>query len=266
MPEANVKAADAGAAPATGFWRPLKIKIANRILMAFALLGLGQWAFYGIFRCPFIVPYVQCQNCPVVTCHGRIFSVFWGFWGGMLLLAIMFGRAFCGWFCPGGTVNRVLGAASRIRLNKDGLWSRVLPWLKYVTLAVCLFLVFAMLQPRVNVPIRVGDPVMAVEQTFQFADPVWIARTVLIVALFLLGVLIPAAWCKFACPGGGALELVKRFSIFRVFKTDKCNDCDKCRTVCYMDTRPEETNCTNCGDCVDSCPQECIGLGRKPQS
>lgn len=250
----------------TGFWRPLKIKIVNRVLMAMTFLGLGQWAYYGIFRCPFIVPYVQCQNCPVVTCHGRLFSMFWGVWGGILVLTIMFGRAFCGWFCPGGTVSRILGAASKLRLNPKGVWEKVLPWGKYVLLAVSLYLAFAMLQPRVNVPIRVGDTFMAIDQTFQFADPIWIARTVFILAVFLLGVLLPAAWCKYACPGGGLFELAKRFSIFKVFKTAKCNDCDQCRAVCYMGTRPEETNCTNCGDCVASCPQDCIGIGRKPQS
>ena len=269
MPDDNVTAAMAAdAAPATGIRQSLKtriVNIANRVLMVITLFGLGQWSFYGIFRCPFIVPYVQCQNCPVVTCHGRIFSVFWGFWGGLLVLAILMGRAFCGWLCPGGAVSRVLGFFSRFEFTKGGFCDKVLPWIKYLTLAVCLFLVFAMLQPRVNVPIRVGDPIMAVKQTFEFAEPVWIARTVLILALFALGILIPSAWCKFVCPCGGALELIKRFSIFRVFKTGKCDDCGKCQTACYMNTRPDETNCTDCGDCIGACPQDCIGLGRKPR-
>ena len=73
------------------------------------------------------------------------------------------------------------------------------------------------------------------------------------------------AWCRFACPAGGLLEFVKRFSLFRVYKTTACTDCDKCRRACYMDTRPEETNCTNCGDCLNACPQRCIGIGRKPR-
>ena len=253
-------------ATGVGFWRPLKIKIVNRLLMLFTFFGLGQWAFYGIFRCPFIIPYVQCQNCPIITCHGRIFSMFWGFWGGLVILAIFTGRAFCGWFCPGGTVNRILGSVSRLRLKSGGLWDRILPWGKYLLLAVSLVLAFAALQPRVNVPIRVGAFFPAVKQTFEFAEPAWIVRTVLILALFALGILLPAAWCRFFCPGGGALELIRRFSIFRVFKTAACDDCDKCRHTCYMATRPEETNCTNCGDCIESCPNECIGIGRKPKS
>lgn len=266
MPDNLAADAPATGAPATGFWRPLKTRAVSRAVMFLTLLGLGQWAFYGIFRCPFIIPYVQCQNCPVVTCHGRILNLFWGFWGGMLLLAVLLGRSFCGWFCPGGTVNRVLGSLSKLRLRPGGLPARLLPYGKYVFLALALYLVFMMLQPRVNVPIRVGEFFPAVAQTFEFAEPVWIARTLFIVGVLLLGVALPAAWCKWVCPAGGALELVKRFSLFRVFKTEACDDCDQCRKACYMDTRPEETDCTNCGDCIGSCPQECIGLGRKPQS
>ena len=245
-------------------WRP-KTKFLNRVLMAISIFGIGQWAFYGIFRCPFIVPYVQCQNCPIVTCHGRIFNLFWGFWGGLFFLTLFFGRAFCGWLCPGGTVNRLLGSFSKLRFKPGSLPERTLPWGKYLALTICLYLVFMVLQPRVNVPIRVGEFFLAVRQTFQFAEPVWIARTIAVLAIVALGIILPAAWCRYACPTGGLLELAGRFSLFRVFKTSHCNDCDKCRKVCYLNTRPEEVNCTNCGDCIESCPQKCIGVGRNSE-
>ena len=255
-----------GAAASEGIWRPLKIKLINRLIMGVSLVGLGQWAFYGIFRCPFIVPYVQCQNCPVVTCHGRIFNLFWGFWGGLFLLTIVFGRAFCGWLCPGGTVNRILGSFSKVRLKPSNWPARILPWGKYLVLAGCFYLIFLVLQPRVNVPIRVGGFFLAVGQTFQFADRIWVARTLIVLGVFAVGLILPVAWCRFVCPTGGLLEALGRFSIFRVFKTSRCNNCDLCRRVCYVDTRPEETNCTNCGDCLPACPQKCIGIGRNPEA
>ena len=34
--------------------------------------------------------------------------MFWGFWGVWLGVAVLFGKAFCGWLCPGHLVNRVL--------------------------------------------------------------------------------------------------------------------------------------------------------------
>ena len=243
-------------------WQP-KTRILNRLLHAVMLAGIGQWSFYGIFRCPFIVPYINCQNCPVITCHGSIFSLFWGFWAGWVVLIALFGRAFCGWLCPGGALNRLMGIFARLRPQRENLMQRLLPWGKYLGLALSLQVLLAMNQPRVNIPIRVGEFFPAIAQTWDFAQPVWMVRTACILALVALGLVLPAAWCRFACPTGGVLEALRRFSLFRVRKTGACNDCDACKHACYMDTRPEEANCTNCGDCIPSCPQRCIGIGRK---
>ena len=85
-------AGDRTKARGIGRWR--------RLVQIAALAVMGQWSFYGIFRCPFIVPYVSCQNCPVLTCHGRLFTLFNGVWLLIPASAILFGRAFCGWACP----------------------------------------------------------------------------------------------------------------------------------------------------------------------
>lgn len=249
--------------PPKKLWRP-KTRIVNRLAHMAMLAVIGQWSFYGIFRCPFIVPYINCRNCPVITCHGRIFSLFWGFWIGWVALAGIFGRAFCGWLCPGGLANRILGAFSRLRLKRDNPAQTPLLWGKYLGLVLALWVILQMNQPRVNIPIRVGEFFPAVLQTWNFAQPVWVVRTTFVLAVLAAGLVLPAAWCRVACPTGGALEPVRRFGLFRIFRTDACNDCDLCKRACYMDTRPEESNCTNCGDCIHSCPQKCIGLGRKP--
>ena len=80
--------------------KTLPLTALRRLTQAVFLGVLGQWSFYGIFRCPFLVPYVSCQNCPVITCHGRIFTMFWGFWLLLPLSVLLVGRAFCGWACP----------------------------------------------------------------------------------------------------------------------------------------------------------------------
>ncbi len=245
--------------------RARAVRLWNRAAQAVMLLVIGQWSFYGIFRCPFVVPYISCQNCPVVACHGRLFTMFWGVWAGWLALAALFGRAFCGWACPGGTVNRLLGFFAPLRLKPGGLAARLLPFGKYGGLALALWAYFVLGQPRVNVPIRTGEFFGAVALTFEHAMPLWLVRTWTVVGILSLGVAVSAAWCRFACPAGGVLDVVRRFAPFSVYKTDACNGCDKCRRVCYMATRPGETNCTNCGDCLDSCPQDCIGMGRKPR-
>lgn len=236
-----------------------------RRLTQFAMLGvLGQWSFYGIFRCPFIVPYVSCQNCPVVTCHGRLLSMFWGFWLLLPASALLFGRAFCGWACPGGLANQLLGILAPVQLRSRGLPNRMAPWGKYLGLALALYVWLVFGQPRVNVPIRVGEFLPAAALTFEHAFPLWLYRTGFVLGCLALGLILGSAWCRFACPTGGALDLLGRFSLFKVYKTPACNDCDRCRRDCHMGARPEETNCTNCGDCLDCCPQGAIGVGRKP--
>jgi ferredoxin-type protein NapH len=79
----------------------------------------------------------------------------------------------------------------------------------------------------------------------------------------VLGLVVANAWCRFACPSGGLLELFKGISIFKFYKTSDCNDCNRCLQLCELGTRPAEVNCTNCGDCLDACPQDAIRFGRK---
>lgn len=247
--------------------KPVSMRLTwwRRLTQVAALAVMGQWSFYGIFRCPFIVPYVSCQNCPVVTCHGRLFTMFWGFWLLLPLSVLLFGRAFCGWACPGGLANQLLGKMAPLRLRARNALTRLAPYGKYLGLAVALWAYFVLGQPRVNVPIRVGDFFGAVGLTFEHAFPLWLWRTFFVLGFLALGLAVANAWCRFACPAGGVLDAVKGVSLFKVYKTSACNGCDKCLRVCHMGTRPEETNCTNCGDCLDSCPTDAIGLGRKPK-
>jgi len=235
----------------------------RRLSQLAGLAILGQWSFYGIFRCPFLVPYVSCQNCPVITCHGRLFTMFWGFWLLLPLSVLLFGRAFCGWACPGGLVNQLLGKLAWFKLRIRNRFTRLAPGGAYLGLAVSLYIWMVMRQPRSNIPIRVGEFFPAVALTFEHAGTLWLVRSFLVFGFLALGLLLANAWCRFACPTGGLLELVKRGSLFKVYRTDQCGDCDKCLQVCEMGTRPEAANCTNCGDCLGSCPNGAIRIGRK---
>ena len=228
-----------------------------------AMLGLlGQWALYGIIRCPFPVPFVDCQNCPVITCWGRITTLFWGFWLALPLTVLLFGRAFCGWLCPGGLLNQMLGRIAPLKLRSNSPLIRFSSWGTVLGLVVALALWLGLDNPRWMVPIRVGEFQQAVMLSFEHAGLNWLIRTGVLLAFIVAGLVAANLWCRVACPTGGMLELLKRFSLFKVYKTPECNDCDKCRTVCEMGTRPAEQNCTNCADCVGSCPVNVIKIGK----
>ncbi|NLD37221.1 MAG: 4Fe-4S binding protein [Desulfatiglans sp.] len=229
-------------------------------LIFFAIMG--QWSFYGIFRCPFIVPYVSCQNCPVVTCHGRLLTMFWGFWLLLPVSVILFGRAFCGWACPGGFVNQIFGIISPIKLRIKNTLTKTAPWFKYVALLLALYGYYVMAQPRVNVPIRIGEFINSISLTFEHANTIWLVRTFIVIGFIVVGLVIGNLWCRFLCPTGGILDALKGISLFKVYKTSACNDCNKCLKICEMGTRPAETNCNNCCDCISVCPQDAIKTGR----
>lgn len=238
-----------------------------RRLTQLAMIGvIGQWSFYGIFRCPFLVPYISCQNCPVITCHGRLLSMFWGFWLLLPLSVLLFGRAFCGWACPGGLLNQVLGKIAPFKLRIRNGVTRFLPHAQYLGLAVALYFYFALGQPRADIPIRVGEFFNAVVLTFEHAGQLWIIRTFFVIGFLVLGLLVANAWCRFACPTGSLLEALKHAALFRFYKTQQCNDCNLCLKACEMGTRPDELNCTNCGDCLSACPSDAIRFGRKRSS
>jgi ferredoxin-type protein NapH len=188
--------------------------------------------------------------------------MFWGFWLLLPLSVLVFGRAFCGWACPGGFVNQLLGTLAPLKLRIRNAFTRAVPYFKYLGLALALYVWWIWGQPRENVPIRIGEFFSSIALTFEHAHLVWLVRTFFVLGFLALGLLLANAWCRFACPTGGILELLKRVSWFKVYKNEKCNDCNECMRICEMGTRPAEAECTNCCDCLHICPQDAIKIGR----
>ncbi|GAB6906951.1 4Fe-4S ferredoxin iron-sulfur binding domain-containing protein [Desulfosarcina cetonica] len=236
---ASINTAGAAASPTKAGSR--RLTVWRRLTQTAMLVVMGQWSFYGIFRCPFIVPYVSCQNCPVLTCHGRLFSMFWGFWLLLPVSVLLFGRAFCGWACPGGLVVQLSAKLAPLKLRVRNWATRLLPWGKYLALAGVLAVWLGLGQPREAIPIRVGEFFASVRLTFEHANTVWLVRTGIVLGMLVIGFLVAGAWCRFACPTGGLLDAIKGISLFKIYKTSACNDCGKCLRVCHMGTRPAET-------------------------
>jgi polyferredoxin len=239
-----------------------RLTVIRRTTQGAMLLVLGQWSFYGLFRCPFAVPFVGCQSCPVITCWGRITGLFWGFWIALPLIGALFGRAFCGWGCPGGLVSQLLGKVAPFKAGGRTIFNRIASYGKYPALLTTLVLWLVLDNPRWAVPIRVGEIINSIQLTFEHADISWLIRTFTILGFAATGLMVSNIWCRFACPTGGLLELFNRMAIFKFHRTEQCNDCKVCRNSCEMFTGPGEANCTNCGDCQSVCPLNAIQFGR----
>lgn len=228
------------------------------------LLVIGEFSFYGIFRCPFAVPYVSCAACPVVQCPGRRMA--YPFWIALGISTIFFGRAFCGWACPGGLVSGLLSSLLKIGKKIRKSIDAKLLLLKYPALATSLVFWLYLSNPRWAVPIRTGEFWNSVILTFQHADNLWLIRTLYILAFIALGGILGNLWCRYLCPAGGALEAFRRLGLFQVRRSNHCDDCGLCSKACEMNTEPESHNCTNCGDCLKSCPSNALYFGRKKAS
>jgi ferredoxin-type protein NapH len=174
---------------------------------------------------------------------------------------IDFGKAFCGWACPGGLINQLFGILAPIKLRFKILVTPIAPYFKHLALLLKLYVYFIMGRPMNAVPVRNGDFFESVLLTFAHADLLWLVRTFIVLGIVALGLIIANAWCRYACPAGGLLEILKSISIFRVYRTDACNACDKCIKICHMGTYPAESNCTNRLDCVSVCPQDAKKIG-----
>ncbi len=225
---------------------------------------LGEFAFYGIFRCPFAVPYVGCTHCPVVQCPGRKWWI--PVWIGILASALVFGRAFCGWACPAGFLADLLGKAALLKGRLKGMADKALSAGKYPVLAASLIVFFALNNPRWAVPIRTGDFFGSVKLTFEHADAWWLWRAAVVLAAIGLGVVVSHLWCRYLCPTGGLLEIFNRFAPLKYRMTASCDNCDKCREACPVESRPAETNCNNCGACAAVCPVDAVQFGTRPKA
>jgi len=210
----------------------------------------------------------------------------------VIVLTIVFGRFFCGWLCPFGTLHHFVGylanrkktAAQRIRLNKY----RKAQCIKYLILIVLLFMAAF---PSLGVTLQTGllDPIGLVSRSFnllllpildrsvnfisvsaRFYEGAWLIMSVFLTAV-LLNLVIPRFYCRFVCPLGALLGIISRFAIWRVGqKEGECSDCKLCEKSCEGGCEPggkiRISECVLCFNCLDDCKHELISYQNRPSA
>jgi len=201
------------------------------------------------------------------------------------------GKAFCGWVCPLGTVQEIVGKLGRRlgfglrRLDGDGLpaarRARPVKWLLLLGLVFVLPLLtglgvtpHALGNPYCDIcPSRVATTLLTgnTEQLALRLGDGW-SFALGAVGDFMLGFLLLGAlavrqpFCRI-CPLLAFNALFQRLSPLRLVKRkhDNCGKCRICSDACPMDI-PEISSedgrkayaedCTLCGRCVEYCPQD----------
>jgi polyferredoxin len=190
----------------------------------------------------------------------------------VMVLALLFRSAFCGWMCPLGTIQDLVHQFSKflqkkipafrkamISLNKRSarlaLVDRYLRYLKYLVLVWAVggaaafgYMVF-----------RDFDPWSALINIAEFS---FTPGFVVLVLLLVASIFVERPWCRYACPLGAVSGLVGKFSpVYLKREESACTSCGICSRSCPMGlqvhtaTTIKSVDCISCLECVGSCPR-----------
>lgn len=170
---------------------------------------------------------------------------------------VVWGRgAYCGWLCPFGALQEIIGTVARrlslpqLRISQPRV--RQLDWLRYLILA-------GLILAGLAAP-RMGD-VLVEEEPFKTAITMGFERDWPFVAYALLLLLASAFYfrfyCRFLCPLGAAMILGGKLRLLAwIPRRDECGrPCRTCRARCAyqaieVDGKIRYDDCFQCLDCV----------------
>ena len=224
----------------------------------------------------------------ILTTHTLYWPLLWAL--ATVVLTIIFGRFFCSWVCPFGSIHHFVGflgnrektTPQKIQLNKY----RKAQCIKYFVLIVFLFMAAF---PSLATTLQTGllDPIPLVTRsvnlvllpifdssvnfvsvTSRFYVGAWFIFAIFLAAV-LFNLLIPRFYCRFVCPLGALFGIIDRFAIWRISKNQsECINCKLCEKSCEGGCEPAGniriSECVLCFNCLDDCKHELISYQSRP--
>jgi polyferredoxin len=240
----------------------------------------------AVVQTPFILLDPLLQICASIA--GRVLLSGLAFSLISIVLTLVFGRVWCGWICPLGTIIEWVSPKAKrkkgfmnenwLRKSKHLLWltlfgaalfgnltfifldpitilnrtagAAVLPGLKYLVYQVedALYQIPALWDILDFVHSRFIAGLFQYD-SFIFQGAGWAFVTFLV--LVGLNWFAERFWCRTLCPLGGFLAWISKFSLMRRKVNAKCVSCRACEVACPMGTIDAE-------DSFASDPSECI--------
>ncbi len=182
-----------------------------------------------------------------------------------LLIGVLFaGGAFCGWVCPFGAMQdalNLLRTKLHIReIRVSARADRVLRYGRFVVLAMVIYQTIS----TVKLWFADWDPyrtLFGLGWLFEFnLATSWFAYSVAVIVI-VASLLVERAWCRYACPLGGAISLLGNLSFLRIRREGiACKGCSVCERPCPVKLPVATANtissdCIGCLACVDACPR-----------
>ncbi len=248
------------------------LEVLDVVLLAFAM-GIAVWlvvsrrsrkwalaltvaclGYFGFYREGCICPIGSIQNVALSLADPayKIPMVVTAIFFMPLVVALFFGRAFCGGVCPLGAMQElvVLKPVQVPRKLDD-----TLGLLKYVYLGLAILLAVQPLVARDFVICRF-DPFVGFFRREGFAHMMFIGA-----GFLLVGTVVGRPYCRYLCPYGGLLSWCSRLAKRGVtISPAKELDCGLCANACPYGAiernRAVRKECLYCARCYASCPCE----------
>jgi len=212
-----------------GFW--------SRLVVLCLSLGIGGIWLNAQYSSEQIVTILSWQT-PAIALTGAFLFI-----AGIPLLVVIFGNLYCGYICPFGAAQELVGyiLPGRFKPPISNESMRKARFIKYVVLLVVVIVFFAS-RDRTTLA---ADPLISVFGR-QFTTIDFRSVLLFVVAAALLGSLFwPRFWCRYLCPAGAFLSLLNYAAILKRYLPAKkfgrcqfgltsrdnadCIQCDKCR-------------------------------------
>ena len=219
-------------------------------------------------------------------------------WSLAILIPTLFlGRFFCGWICPLGTLNHLVGnlrsekksGQRRIASNRYKPWQAFKYYLLFALL-VAAFLGGALVGIFDPIALTVRSLALSILPAWNYALKALLGPGhghsflpavllsfkqayfrqgfllgVILIVILALNLRITRFWCRAVCPLGALLGLASRWSILGLEKRPAhCEDCNRCLLHCQGGDDPipgapwRKAECHLCMNCVADCPESGI--------
>ncbi len=217
-------------------------------------------------------------------------------WGVLtIVLTLLLGRFFCGWVCPMGSLQQIVGYLGLRRQTREQKIRRNQPHraqhLKYWLLLFLLAAAAVDLPFWLRTTLQTGllDPIPFIYRSINLvllplidspvhltaAAPRFYAGTALVglmfAAVLLLCLRVPRFYCRFICPLGALLGWLSRWALWRMGKSEEtCRACLRCEAhcegACAPTARIQTSECVLCLNCMTHCRHGRMGYRSQPSA
>lgn len=218
----------------------------------YATVCFGAWNIFAK-AVPFIFPAAIITGLLIL-----ISTIFWGRW-------------FCGYVCPIGTIQELIYSTKHTKKKFNQLISYKIH--KYLNMVKYFIMIITLIAAVLGSQILYMKfcPILAISHP----QTITLAGIVSLLIIVVAGYFVERFWCRYLCPYAALMNLmqkladflrIKRYEIFRDIHTSL--NCFNCINYCPMwidigyNEKIDNPNCIKCFRCVRVCSKQDVKSGK----